>query len=57
MVRWCSKTDRLIVIYGEEKAGNNNFYNEKVGIMDLINFNFRNLYQTILKALGTSLKY
>jgi hypothetical protein len=31
--------DRLMVIHGEENAGNKNFYNEKVGIMKMLSSN------------------
>ena len=32
--------DRLLVIYGEENAGNHAYHNEKVGIMDMLNIKF-----------------
>lgn len=48
--------DRLLVIAGEEAAGNKNFYNEKVGIMEMISSRLSNFIVSNPKGLGYLIK-
>ena len=48
--------DRLLVIAGEENAGNHNFYNEKVGIMDMISTKLSNFIVNDTKGIGYLIK-
>ena len=48
--------DRLLVIAGEENAGNRNFYNEKVGIVDMISTKLSNFIVNDDKGIGYLIK-
>lgn len=48
--------DRLLVIAGEEEAGNKNFHNEKVGIMNMITSRLTDFIVTNPKGVGYMIK-
>ena len=48
--------DRLLVIAGEENAGNRNFHNEKVGIMNMMSTKLSNFIVNDSKGIGYLIK-